>query len=93
MSSLVMLENVFILKMANSRTVKTVTGSHNRTSNYIGVNWKTSCQKWLSSVTDKGTKYECGYHDSERDAAKARDRKILALNIKKPLQVLKPVSK
>lgn len=79
--------------MPYARKVKTITGSHNRVSEYIGVSWKPSIQKWTSSVSEKSVKYDCGYHDNEREAAKARDRKILALNIKKPLQILKPLNK
>lgn len=61
-----------------------------RTSKYVGVTWNRNLQKWSSAVTDKGLRYDCGYHTDEREAAKARDRKILALGLKKPLQILKP---
>lgn len=61
------------------------------TSKYTGVGWNRENQKWKSSVSEKNIKYDCGYYDNERDAAKARDRKILALGLKKPLQILKPV--
>ncbi|WP_295093736.1 AP2 domain-containing protein [uncultured Flavobacterium sp.] len=63
-----------------------------RTSNYTGVGWNRKQQNWRSSVTANGIKYDCGYHDTEREAAKARDRKILALGLKKPLQILKPAA-
>lgn len=63
-----------------------------RVSKYIGVGWNREQQKWRSSVSEKGVKYDCGYFDSEREAAKARDRKILALGLKKPLQILKPAA-
>lgn len=66
--------------------------SNPRVSNYIGVGWNREQQKWRSSVSEKGVKYDCGYFDSERDAAKARDRKILALGLNKPLQILKPAA-
>jgi len=62
-----------------------------RTSKYTGVTWVRNLQKWSSSVTSKSVRYDCGYHDDERSAAKARDRKIIALNLKKPLQILKKV--
>jgi len=62
-----------------------------RTSKYTGVTWVRNLQKWSSSVTSKSVRYDCGYHDDERAAAKARDRKIIALNLKKPLQILKKV--
>lgn len=60
-------------------------------SKFTGVQWNKRSQKWESSVSSKGIKYSCGYHDTEKEAAKARDRKIIALNINKPLQVLKKI--
>lgn len=65
---------------------------NNRVSKYIGVGWNRELQKWRSSVSQSGVKYDCGFHESERDAAKARDRKILALGLSKPLQILKAVA-
>lgn len=65
---------------------------NSRVSKYIGVGWNRELQKWRSSVSGKGVKYDCGYHESEREAAKARDRKILALGLNKPLQILKPAA-
>lgn len=62
---------------------------HNRVSKYKGVSWHKQSQKWRSQVSFKGVKYDCGYFDDEREAAKSRDKKILALNMKKPLQILK----
>lgn len=72
-----------------AKFVKSVSNTHKRHSDYDGVSWNTQSQQWKSSVSYKGIKYECGYYDNERDAAKARDRKIIALNINKPLQILK----
>lgn len=68
-------------------------GTSTKTSEYGGVSWDRELQKWRSSVSENGIKYDCGYHETERDAAKSRDRKILALGLDKPLQVLKPVNK
>lgn len=66
-----------------------VSGTHSRVSKYQGVVWcKTAC-KWRAYLKDKGITYECGYFSDDREAAKARDIKILQLSIKKPLQVLK----
>ena len=79
--------------MSYVRTVKTTTNSHKRASEYIGVSWRSDIQKWTASVTANNIKYECGYYDNEREAAIGRDKKIIALNFKKPLQVLKPISK
>lgn len=63
----------------------------NRTSKYTGVSWNRKFQKWVASVSNLGVKFDCGYFDNERDAAKSRDRKIIALGFKKPLQILKPI--
>ena len=73
-----------------TKYIKEPSLGHNRVSKYKGVSWHRETQKWRAQVHDKGIKYECGYFDNERDAAKGRDRKILALNMKKPLQILKP---
>ena len=67
--------------------------NHGRVSKYRGVSWHQRSQKWYSSITVKGTVYNCGYHDDEREAAKSRDRKIIALNLNRPLQVLKKVDR
>lgn len=64
--------------------------NHNRASKYKGVSWRKQNQKWCASVTYKGQKIECGFHEDEREAAKMRDRKILALGLDVKLQVLKP---
>lgn len=72
--------------------MKKVRKPNSRVSVYIGVGWNRETQSWRSSVSEKGIKYDCGYFDNERDAAKARDRKILALGLNKPLQILKPVA-
>jgi hypothetical protein len=64
------------------------------TSKYSGINWKKDVQKYRASVTEKGVRYECGYADTEREAAILRDKKILALGLdSKKLQVLKPFNK
>jgi hypothetical protein len=63
--------------------------THKRVSKYTGVTWNIQAQKWVSSITVKGVRYECGFYDNDREAAKGRDRKIIALNLNKPLQILK----
>lgn len=70
---------------------KQATSTHSRVSKYKGVCWNKQAQMWKSSVSNKSVKYECGYYHDDREAAKARDRKIIALGLKKPLQVLKKV--
>lgn len=64
--------------------------SHNRHSPYTGVRWSTEYDKWYATISEKGVTYHCGFHDNDKEAAKARDKKIIALSLKKPLQVLKP---
>lgn len=70
---------------------KQATSTHNRVSKYKGVSWNKQAQMWKSSVSHKSIKYECGYYHDDREAAKARDKKIIALGLNKPLQVLKKV--
>ena len=66
-------------------------GIKTKVSSYAGVSWNKSNQKWKATVTSDNITYECGHFDDDRAAAKARDLKIIALNLKKPLQILKPV--
>lgn len=58
-------------------------------SKYKGVNWNVQRNKWRSSVTVKGKKIECGFHDTELEAVKARDKKIIALKLNVELQKFK----
>ena len=63
-------------------------------SKYVGVHWRKSEQKYKASISYQGNKIECGYADTEREAAILRDRKILALGLdSKYLQILKKVNK
>lgn len=64
---------------------------NNRVSQYIGVYWSPYSQKWISTVTEDGIKYDCGYFDNERYAAKHRDLKIITIGLNESLQILKPV--
>lgn len=66
-------------------------GTKTKVSPYAGVGWNKSNQMWKATVTAKNITYDCGHFEDDREAAKARDRKIIALNLKKPLQILKPV--
>jgi hypothetical protein len=63
--------------------------SRARASKYNGVKWNREAENWYSTVLHNGIKYLCGHFDNEREAAKARDIKILSLGIKKPIQILK----
>lgn len=65
--------------------------ANNRVSKYTGVRWDREHSKWVSTVRDKGVTYLCGCFDGDREAAKARDTKIISLGLKKPLQILKRV--
>lgn len=67
-------------------------GTKTKVSPYTGVGWNKSNQKWKATVTSQKVTYECGHFDNDRAAAKARDMKIIALNLKKPLQILNPVA-
>lgn len=66
--------------------------SHKRHSSFTGVKWSGEHDKWYSIITEKGVNYHCGFYENDRDAAKARDKKIIALGLKKPLQILKPIN-
>jgi hypothetical protein len=61
--------------------------------NYIGVRWITETQKWQSVISHKGIRYNCGSHVEQKDAIKARDRKIIEKCLPVKLQYLKPLSK
>lgn len=64
-----------------------------KTTEYKGVSWKSRDRKWQSQITVKGVRYECGRFDTEIDAIKARDRKIIALGLgNQHLQIIKPVN-
>ena len=65
----------------------------NETSKYVGVSWDRVLSKWKSGFTYKGVRYECGFYTDERQAAKARDLRIISLGIPKPLQILKRIQK
>jgi hypothetical protein len=72
-----------------TKYIKESTHSNHRVSKYTGVRWDREHSKWVSTVLDKGIKYLCGCFDDDREAAKARDMKIISLGLKKPLQILK----
>lgn len=77
--------------MTRTKFIKDSKMSNNRVSKYIGVRWHREANKWISTVLDKGTTYLCGCFDDDREAAKARDTKIISLGLNKPLQILKLV--
>ena len=64
-----------------------------KTTEYKGVSWKTKNRKWQSQITVKGVRYECGHFDTELEAIRARDKKIMALGLPNSLlQIFKPMS-
>jgi hypothetical protein len=63
--------------------------SNHRVSKYTGVRWDREHSKWISTVLSNKVKYLCGCFDDDREAAKARDTKIISLGLAKPLQILK----
>lgn len=63
--------------------------ANHRVSKYTGVRWDREHSKWVSTVLSNKVKYLCGCFDDDREAAKARDMKIISLGLNKPLQILK----
>ena len=57
---------------------------------YSGVSYNRFTKQYTSTVTRNKVKYNCGSYDTEIEAAKARDRKILEKGLNVKLQVLKP---
>ena len=86
---ILLVEDNHLNQLIMSRLLKQNTRTNSRVSKFTGVSWHSETQKWRATVSSKGIKYECGYYDTERAAAKGRDMKIVNLNLKKPLQILK----
>lgn len=64
------------------------------TSKYKGVQWRSDIQKYRASVTEKNVRYECGFAETEREAAILRDMKILKLGLNRSkLQILTSLKK
>lgn len=60
---------------------------------YIGIQWVEKHQKWQSSVRHNGTTYSCGMHVDQKEAVKARDKKIIEKGLPTKLQYFKPLAK
>lgn len=60
---------------------------------YTGVHYSTLFKKYQAKVTHLGIVYGCGTHDTAKDAARARDIKIIEKCLPHKLQVLKKVKK
>jgi hypothetical protein len=62
-------------------------------SKYKGVTIRPFGQKkYFSMVTHKGIKYYCGTYYTEMEAVKARDLKIIRLNLPVATQVIKKLN-
>ena len=58
---------------------------------FIGIQWVEKHQRWQSSVRHDGTTYQCGMHVDQKEAVKARDRKIIEKGLPTKLQHFKPL--
>ena len=65
----------------------------NQTSNYVGVSYNKKTNKYSSTLLANNEVYRCGHFETDREAAKARDLKIIKLRLNRPLQILKPLVK
>lgn len=72
-----------------TKFIKESRQSNHRVSKYTGVRWNRDHSKWVATVLSNKVSYLCGMFDCDREAAKSRDTKIISLNLKKPLQILK----
>lgn len=72
-----------------TKFIKESRQSNHRVSKYTGVCWNRDHSKWVATVLSNKISYLCGMFDCDREAAKSRDMKIISLNLKKPLQILK----
>lgn len=64
-----------------------------KNNNYTGVRYSSRTKKFHAKVTHNNVVYNCGGFDTEVEAAKARDRKIIEKNLPAKLQVYKKVKK
>jgi hypothetical protein len=63
-------------------------------SKYKGISWDKRTKKWESVVTVDGIRHACGYFDSDVEAVKARDKRLIALGADySKLQILKPLNR
>ena len=49
-----------------------------KTSQYVGLQWKQSVEKWEVKVTENKKIISVGYYENEIDGAKAYDKRTLA---------------
>jgi len=60
---------------------------------YTGVSYNRDNHQFSSIVSHKGKTYRCGFYDTEKEAAIARDTAIITHGLNVKLQVLSPVEK
>ena len=75
--------------MPVTKYIKESTSSHRRVSKYTGVRQVKGEYMWESYITHNKVRYICGIFSCDKEAAKARDIKIISLGLNKPLQILK----
>ena len=60
-------------------------------SKYKGVRWAASSKRWRSTIQHNGELHQVGFFEDDLEAAKARDRLIIRLNLPLELQIYKPL--
>jgi len=58
-------------------------------SQYKGVTFNKQKNKYISSVCENSVRYPCGEFNTEIEAVKSRDRKIMNLGLKVELQIFR----
>lgn len=95
-----MMKNEIKRKKSPGHSAKPRGKKNGSSSQYVGVcyvskniRYPEAVGKWSSSLTVGQTKtgkgVNLGYFDTEREAALARDKKIISLGLDLPLQILK----
>lgn len=64
-------------------------GTKDIKSIYVGISWNVSTQKWKATISLDNKTIFCGNFKNDREGAVARDKKIIALKLKKELQIFK----
>lgn len=58
---------------------------------YKGVSWNRQKQRWVSTVSEKGVLYNCGFYLDQKEAVLARDMCVINNGLSNSkLQILKP---
>lgn len=60
---------------------------------YTGVSYNSDTHQYASILRHQGKVYRCGFHETEKEGAIARDKVIIQNGLKVKLQVLKPANK